>query len=177
MSNIPDDDREKAALMLARILLSNKPMWEIMREAEQKRGFVPLPVGTVAWLPAEDWGEHDLVTLDTVNHEVRLVAIGARRKRTGAFTRLIIAIMADGYMPVVVSPLATMTEILEGWGWVETQIGTTFEDREEQWRPRCLREALGAASDADGTITPPEAATLSGGPAAGQGDENGSPDR
>lgn len=174
MSETELTDDMKATLALVSNLLSGKPMWQIMRDAELKRGFTPVPVGSVRWLPLADWGAHDLVSLN--GDEVRIVAIGARRPGTGAFTRLIIAIMAENLMPVVICPLAATVEILERWGWQETHAGSTFEDREDQWRPRCLREALGRAPAPAGTITPPDAATPSGGHPGGAAENSGGND-
>lgn len=142
--------------------MKGKAAWEALRDAELMRGFQWVPVGSVPWLPLADWHDRDCVSLD--GDEVRLVAIAARRPRSGAFKRLLAEIDAAGLKPVVVAPMGTMTAILERWGWEKTEIGSTFADYEEQWRPARRTEAHTAAAAMAGTITPPDPAARADGP-------------
>lgn len=141
-----NDDRLKLTAIetealqeIARYLIErqSKPSWQILHDAERRRGFTVVPVGSVPWLSADDWYEHDCVSLD--GDEVRLVAIYARRPGTGALSRLILRILDAGLRPAVVCPFPAMLAILQRWGWREFNHGSTFEDRETIYRPRSRR--------------------------------------
>lgn len=142
--------------------MKGKTAWQALADAELVRGYQLVPVGSVPWLPLSDWHPHDCVSLD--GDEVRLVAIAARRPRSGALKRLLAAIDAAGLTPCIIAPMGVMPGILRRWGWEKTEIGSTFADYEDQWRPAGRTEARTAATDAAGTITPPDAARPSGGP-------------
>jgi len=138
-----------------------------LRESEVMKGHRWVRPGSVPWLSSSDWHETDVVSLD--GDEVRLVAIAAKRPGTGAFRKLIWAIEAAGLKPVVVCPMGIMPAILKKWGWVETKVGTTYEDREEQWRPPRQTEAQGEATAAGQSTIPDDAPARAGGPPAAQG--------
>lgn len=114
-----------------RLLDDPIPAFLRLRMAELSKGNYIVQPGTVPWLPTSDWGETDCVSIS--GGEVRLVAIQSRRQ--GSFRRLVEGIQASGLTPVVICPLDHMREILMRWGWQRTEVGSTFADREEQWRP------------------------------------------
>lgn len=118
---------------LYRVLSSDVPAWKVLRDHEIELGHWPVPVGSVPWLPAKDWHEHDCVAMD--GDEVRLVAIAARRPHTGALGRLLAGIAAAGLRPVVVNPMDEMEGILRAWGWRRVRVGHDYVTNEEQWRP------------------------------------------
>jgi len=162
----PDNDLEKAMQVFLRMMAGDDPA-AMMCEAEVAKGYTLIPVGSVPWLPACDWGERDVVSTD--GHEVRLVAIGAKRKRNGAFTDLVSAILAEGKLPVVICPLDDMRSILRRWGWTSRLIGVEFDEREDQWRPRPGWEPRTEAFASAGTGTPTTGSTAAGGPTSRQG--------
>lgn len=150
--------------------MKGKPAWQALRDAEIARGYQHVPVGSVAWLSLNDWHEHDCVSIN--GNEVRLIAIAARRPGRGSLRRLLAAIDAAGLKPVIVAPMGVMPAILARWGWVKTEIGSTFADYEDQWRPGGRTEAHTEAAGVGGTITPPDAAAPSGGQIGGESGGN-----
>lgn len=96
-----------------------------MTASEVARGYVPVPVGSVPWLPLDDWHATDLVTLD--GKEVRIVAIVANNPHTGAFKRLLAGIEAAGLSPVVIAALPELEAILRRWRW--------RKNARKEWRP------------------------------------------
>jgi len=164
------DPRELPHLSLASAKLREAGVspGRTLRSMELLKGHRWVRPGSVPWLPSSDWHDTDVVSLD--GDEVRLVAIAAKRPGTGAFRKLIWAIEAAGLSPVVICPIGRiMPAILKKWGWVETKVGTTFEDREEQWRPPRQTEAQGEATGAGQSTIPDEAIARAGGPSGGQG--------
>lgn len=161
-------DTEKAMRAFARLMAGDDPA-AVMREAEVARGHKLVPVGSVAWLPAQDWGARDVVS--THGSEVRLVAIGARQPRNGAFTQLLAGIAAAGLRPVVICPLFTMTAILIHWGWDCVAAGHSFETREEQWRPPPGWQARTRAAAPEGPVVAAGGETRAGGPVCRPGGE------
>jgi hypothetical protein len=155
------NDLEKAMQVFLRMMAGDDPA-AMLREAEVHKGYRLVPVGSVDWLPAEDWGKHDVVSTD--GHEVRLVAISANRRHTGAFKRLLAGIEAAGMRPVVVCPLFEMKLILRGWGWRCREIGVEFDEREDQWRPPRHRQARREAAASAGTGARPMASAAADGP-------------
>jgi len=155
-------DIEKAMGIFLRLMAGDDPA-QMMREAEVHKGFTIVPVGSVPWLPAKDWGRRDVVSTDGI--EVRLVAITAKRPRQGAFRRLLAGIEAAGLRPVIVCPLPVMETIMIRWGWRCRQIGIEFDEREDQWRPP-RREARTEAAASAGTGTPPQPSARAGRPAS-----------
>lgn len=160
-----------------------------MLKEEIARGYVPVPVGSVDWLPTADWHPRDVVSSDGV--EVRIVAIAARNPGTGAFRRLIAGIEAAGMRPVVVCPLTDMEEIMRHWGWATVRIGGEVQCRPpaQTW-PHIIGpgkvmakvhpglEARGAASDAAGSTTlgtPPTRASEAAGARSGDFEERETP--
>lgn len=118
---------------LYRMLSGNTPAWMVLRDAEIERGYWPVPVGSVPWLRAKDWHDHDCVSMN--GDEVRIVAIAARHPRRGAFKRLLKSIEAAGLRPVVIAPLDEMQAILTKWGWRHIEVGHDYRTFENQWRP------------------------------------------
>jgi hypothetical protein len=159
-------DAEQVMAAFNRLMAGDDPA-AMMREAEVHKGYRLVPVGSVRWLSLEDWGANNVVSTD--GHEVRLVAIGAKRPHTGAFKRLVAAIEAAGYRPVIVCPLFEMERIMRSWGWKRREVGVEFDEREEQWRPPSHWEARGGAAVSAGTGTPARASAPAGGPASRQG--------
>ncbi len=112
---------------------SGQRMEDIMRADERAKGYRVVLPGEVPWLPAEDWHQTIVVSID--GKRVRLVAILASRPGNGAFRRLVAAIQAAGLIPVVIEPTREMRETLTRWRWKRRYAGYGFET-EEHWRPR-----------------------------------------
>jgi hypothetical protein len=146
------------------------PVKEMLRE-EIALGYVPVPVGSVDWLPLSDWHPRDVVSSDGV--EVRIVAIMAREPGTGAFRRLVAGIESAGLRPVIVCPLPGMTEIMGRWGWACVRIGD-----EVQCRPPIKNKARREALTSAGTEGPAGGSACAGGPStrqSGEIEQRGSP--
>jgi hypothetical protein len=118
---------------LRKMLDDGRPIWEQLRDREEASGHAIVRVGGAPWLPAKDWHADAIVSF-TKDCEVRIVLVRARQPRTGAFRRLVRGILAHGCRPVVVAPLPPLAGILRRGGWVVTEVGSTFEDSEDQWR-------------------------------------------
>lgn len=88
---------------------------EAMRQDERDAGHTIIRAGDVPWLPREDWPDDLVIARD--GKVVRIVAIWARRPGTGAFSRMIDGIVAEGSFPAVVAPFQAMQNILDAWGW------------------------------------------------------------
>jgi hypothetical protein len=155
------DDIDKAVEAFLRLVSGDDPA-AMLREAEVHKGYTLVPVGSVDWLPAEDWTATDVVSTD--GHEVRLVAIKAKQPRNGAFTRLVAGIMAAKLTPVVICPMSGMEMIMRYWGWRHREIGVDFDTHEDQWRPPRHWQARTEAAASAGTGTPPMASASAGGP-------------
>jgi len=106
---------------------------ETLTRLEVKMGHEIVPVGSVPWLPEAEWDTGSLVFRD--GDEIRLVAILANQKWTGAFRRLVAGIEAAGLRPVIISPLADMERIMDKWGWSCRRIGDDFATAMTEWRP------------------------------------------
>lgn len=114
------------------ILADRSPIWLRMRAQEAARGFRVVAPGKEPWLPAEDWAESVVVSVD--RDEVRLVAILA--KRPGSFRRLLAALNEAKLRPVVVGVIGPiMPEIMKHLNWRCTVVGSGWE-AEDQWRPQ-----------------------------------------
>lgn len=118
---------------IIREALIGPPIWLKMRADELARGHYIMPVGSAPFLSTDDWKPEACVSI--ADGEVRIVLIEAREPGTGAFRRLVEGITDAGLRPVVVCPLDHMKAILKRWGWQVTEVGSTFYDREDQWRP------------------------------------------
>lgn len=129
----PDDQMSETLLFVLRLLTGGGDGAENLCQMERAKGHQIVVVGSVSWLPAKDWGPRDVVALD--GDEVRIVAITANRRGTGAFRRLILGIEAAGLKPVVICPFETMRGILERWGWEQAEVGHDFDTRADEWRP------------------------------------------
>lgn len=113
--------------------MARQPIWQIMREEEEARGWTVVLPGSVPWFPAADWHATDVVSRK--GNEVRIVAILARRPHTGAFRRMVDGIIAAGLAPVVSTPFEEMAAILTRWGW-KSRLRGSGVDIEETWRPK-----------------------------------------
>lgn len=109
-------------------------MEDIMRDDERKAGHQVVKPGEVTWLPAEDWEETVVVSVQD-GKIVRLVAILARNPGNGAFRRLIHSIHDAGLIPCVVAPTIEMRATLKRWGWKGQHHGHRWTS-EEHWKPR-----------------------------------------
>lgn len=122
--------------------LSTMSAYDVMQREENLRGYKCIQPGQVTWLPVEDWPDDVIVSIRAKN--IRIVAIYARNPGLGAFSRLIDAILAAGFHPIVSEPCFKMNEILRRWGWEYRIRGTTFETREviaypgEKWKRKRL---------------------------------------
>lgn len=104
-----------------------------MRQFEASRGHQAVFPGEASWLPAADWPEDIVVTRD--GNRVRIVAIYAKEPGCGVFSRLVSNIIRSGLVPVVIAPMGEMVDILTGWGWHRRIVGSTFQDRCDEWFP------------------------------------------
>lgn len=111
--------------------MDRKDLQTIILAGEIVQGFVPV-TWNEPWLKKEDWCEWTIITRD--NERVRLVALDAKEKGKGAFTRLVSAILEAGLVPVVVEPIGR----LEGWclkhGWKPRIVGKG-DYRQRIWYP------------------------------------------
>ncbi len=83
---------------------------------------------------SSDWNDAIITILDK---EARIIAVDARRPGSGALHRLVDRIYEAGYSPVIVEPTRdAMLAVLKHWDWEEKIVGSTFEDRRREWRPR-----------------------------------------
>lgn len=156
-----DDDRMSDTLLfILRLLTGGGSGAENLCRIETSRGHQIVPVGSVPWLPAEDWGPRDVVAVDGT--EVRIVAITSNRPGTGALRRMLAGIEAAGLTPVIVCPFEQMTAILERWGWSKAEVGHDFDTRADEWRPPAGWQALGRARPAGRSRTAAKAATRAG---------------
>lgn len=116
---------------------------EAMLADERARGFVPVMPGTVPWLPEADWPED--IVISVFAGEVRIVAIYAKTKKSGAFSRLITNIAKYGMTPLICSPMGDMITICRRWGWLVRTEGSGFRKERimyptQEWlRERTLR--------------------------------------
>jgi len=103
---------------------------DVLRSLEIAKGRMPIPVGTVSWLPAADWDADTVATQAMLERRVRLVLLVARQPRTGALKRLVAAIAFAGLEPAVIAPSGDLEAILGRWGWTQTR-----HDGERLWHP------------------------------------------
>jgi len=97
-----------------------KPL-DTIRTLQIGKGYMPIAVGSVSWLPAEDWSPDTVVTQAMLARRVRLVLLVARQPRTGALKRLVAAIAFAGLEPAVIAPSGDLEAILGRWGWTQAQ--------------------------------------------------------
>jgi hypothetical protein len=99
-----------------KIVAARMPLVEDMRRLEREAGHEVVLPGEAAWLPAADWSEACVVSLDRARAEVRIVVVISLRP--GSFRRLVEAVRLAGFTPVVVGPMGpVMPAILKRWGW------------------------------------------------------------
>lgn len=116
---------------IARFLEDDRPIADIMRDEERKRGYQVVRPGGVRWLPACDW--HDDCVVSVNKNVARLVLIVS--KRTGSLRRLVNELEALGLIPEVVEPTRELQTTLARWGWKRGRRGVCFENRENFMRP------------------------------------------
>jgi len=113
-------------------------MAALMQNDERSMGYRIVEAGDVSWYPKADWRTPSCVSIG--GGFVRLVAIMARKPRTGALRRLVTNVQALGLKPVVVCPIGQdMLAILKHWGWRRTQslrvTPTGATEYVEEWTP------------------------------------------
>lgn len=101
---------------------------------ERARGFSVLPIDIVDWFTSKDWRADSVISVDKARREIRIIAVAAVDRRTGALSRMIRGIRDAGYTPVIIEPMLDMPAILAKWGWTRSTVGAGFH-HEEQWRP------------------------------------------
>jgi hypothetical protein len=112
----------------------------MLRQFESSQGFTLVKPGDVPWLPASDWPEDIVVSLD--GKRVRIVAIQTETPGCGAFSSLVTDIIRAGLIPTVIAPMGAMAAILTRWGRHHRIVGMSFAERREVWWPtRKWREA------------------------------------
>jgi len=141
-------------------LSDDRPIPEILREAETRRGFQVARTRGGFWLPEADWHKDTVASLVRLDghRALRLVLAVARNPGTGAFSRLATQCLMRGWMLIVVDPNREFAAILQRRGFIEIAVGRTFDER-ETWavpaghdRPaRSLARALGL-SIAEGAV-------------------------
>ena len=85
------------------------------------------------WLDPDDWDRWTIVSQD--GKRIRLVSLSARNPYTGAFTKLVNNILAEGMCPVVVSP----NDFLTLWckkHWYRKRNCGRGNCRHEVWYPK-----------------------------------------
>lgn len=89
----------------------------LMRDDQIALGRTIVPVGSVRPFSVPTWDWIDtLISMDA--EHAYIVLVNAKRRRKGAFSRLVASIKASGLVPVVCSPTGRMMpRILERWGW------------------------------------------------------------
>lgn len=113
-------------------MADDRPIPEILREAETKRGFQIAKTRGGFWLPEADWHEDTVASLVRLDghRALRLVLAVARNPGTGAFSRLATQCLMRGWMLIVVDPNEEFATILQRRGFIEMRLGRTFEERE-----------------------------------------------
>lgn len=99
---------------------------------EQACGYTLISPGQYPWFSPE-WPDDLVVSMD--GPRVRIVAIYNPKQGNGAFSRLITGICKAGLLPTIIAPFGGMTELLKHWGWHHRVIGSTLEDRCDEWFP------------------------------------------
>ena len=108
-----------------------------MRNQELLAGRWLVKPGSVPWLPAEDWDDGCVISVDA-DDRVRLVALAAKRPGRGAFKRLVALIRAAGLSPVVVTPTDRLAAHLKRRGW-RMRVTGSGETAQTIWYPRRSR--------------------------------------
>ena len=107
-------------------------MLGVMLEDEIAAGNRPVYVGATEPfpVPAGEW--NGAVISLTPDRKCRIVLVDAKRPGRGAFSRLVGAIRAAGYMPAVIEPVGNdMPAIMRKWGWKGRRIGSGWESYAE----------------------------------------------
>lgn len=100
---------------------------------EKRRGNIVIRPGDAVWLPLREWHEDSVCAIHVL--EVRLILLRARAPGRGSLIKTIAGIRALGMKPSIIEPTERLSAALERRGWKMTIHGSTFEDREEVWRP------------------------------------------
>lgn len=112
---------------------------QVLIDAELCNGYSAIPVGSVPWLPEDEWDPFSTIVTFRDNI-VRLVTLQARLSGDGAFKRLISYLILTRRIPVVYMPTKLMAEALERWGWKKKVlgVGTAFAVQyspPKNWKP------------------------------------------
>jgi len=99
--------------------LSREEIGQRMVTAELAQGFQI--VTEAEWLDWDDWTEWTIISQD--GDRIRLVAIEARRPKTGAFTKLIRQIEDCLLVPVLVEPNRSLIDWCNRHGYRSRRIG------------------------------------------------------
>lgn len=103
-----------------------------IKRGEISKGYEIVNPGQYRWFNC--WEFYDAI-LSKDGRAIRIVAVIAKNPGTGAFSRLVSGICAEGLKPVVVTPLPEMEAILRGWRWRGVVTPGSYSDREAQWWP------------------------------------------
>jgi hypothetical protein len=117
---------------LGDIAASGRPS-ENLKRWERERGTEVIEVGSVSWLPSDDWPSD--VVISKLGNDIRIVLIAALEPGSGAFSRLINGIVTAGLRPIVVCPSPEMQSIVSRWGWQCKEVGHNFETYETLFFP------------------------------------------
>lgn len=112
--------------------MDRKEIMTAILNGETGQGYFPV-TWTEPWLNRAEWSEWTIITMD--DNRVRLVALDARIKGAGAFTRLVSAIREAGLIPVVVEPMGRLEDWCKKHGWKERMVGSG-EYRQRLWYPK-----------------------------------------
>lgn len=121
------------------LTLSPEQIRQRLLDAERLQGYYV--VKQAPWLKADDWDPHTIITQD--RRRIRMVELQAKEPGTGAFTRLVAAILAADLIPVVVEPDARMVDWCLRHEFLSKRIGTGF--KHVVWFPRLFFSAYDGA--------------------------------
>ena len=88
---------------------------ELIADDERRAGREVIRPGEAYWLPIDDWGPGTVCSLKI--KQARLVLLHATQPGSGAFTRAIATLLAEGMTPIVVSPTREFGASLKRRGW------------------------------------------------------------
>jgi hypothetical protein len=121
------------------LTLSREEIGQRMIDAERLQGH--RIVKQAPWFNPDDWDPHTIISQD--RRRIRLVALQAKEPGTGAFTRLVAAILAADLIPVVVEPNGRLVDWCLRHEFRSKRIGTGF--KHVVWFPRRFFSAYDGA--------------------------------
>ena len=121
------------AVIASALALSREELGEKIRNNEVKQGFSI--VTQARWLNPDDWDRWTIISQD--NTRIRLVTLSAREPHTGAFGRLIEAIIMDSHVPVLVEPNEMLIKWCKRHWFRKRNVGRGLL-RHEIWYPQRL---------------------------------------